>query len=221
MNLIFITTGCLSQRAVEQKQQQVLSTIVLMLDVITSFNFAASLVDGCCVNVKLSSLASQLSSSLLTRILYSLLYCAFCCLSPATVRVLYIVTRPHNCSCAYFVSLFYTRLFSSFHKLRVMPLRSFNLNPQRPYCPVAIATDDAHSYAQHLSPQISRCDVTPYLALWRHATSRAVTSPFPGYTPHVTAKPKTLSRQKVKTELKVVDLFSKSNGIASHSHANG
>jgi hypothetical protein len=150
----------------KKKQQQVLSTIVLMLDVITSFNFAASLVDGCCVNVKLSSLAPRLLISLLTCILYSLLYCTFCCLSPETVRVLYIVTRPHDCSCAYFVFLFYTRLFSSFHKLRVMPLRS--LNPQWPYCPVAIAMDDAHSYVQHLSPQISRCDVTPHLALWHN-----------------------------------------------------
>jgi hypothetical protein len=39
--------------------------------------------------------------------------------------------------------------YSSYDKLRVTPLRS--LNPERPYCPVAIATDDAHSYATHLS----------------------------------------------------------------------
>jgi hypothetical protein len=47
---------------------------------------------------------------------------------------------------------------------------------------------------------ISPSDFTPDLTLWRHATSRAVTSPFPGSTPHVTAKPKTLSRQKRRLE---------------------
>jgi hypothetical protein len=44
-----------------------------------------------------------------------------------------------------------------------------------------------------------------HLSRWRHGSlsrkssrgrSHAVTSRFPGYTPHVTAKPKTLSRQK-------------------------
>jgi hypothetical protein len=44
-----------------------------------------------------------------------------------------------------------------------------------------------------------------HLSRWRHGSlsrksfrgrPHAVTSPFPGYTPHVTAKPKTLSRQK-------------------------
>jgi hypothetical protein len=59
------------------------------------------------------------------------------------------------------LSFYYLVDYSSFDKLRVMPLRS--LNPERPYCPVAIATDDTHSYAQHLSlwrHVISRCDVT-------------------------------------------------------------
>jgi hypothetical protein len=47
------------------------------------------------------------------------------------------------------LSFYYLVDYSSFDKLRVTPLRS--LNPERPYCPVAIATADAHSYAQRLS----------------------------------------------------------------------
>jgi hypothetical protein len=76
---------------------------------------------------------------------------------------------------------------------------------QRPYCPVAIATDDAHSYAQHLS-------------LWRHLISHAVTSPFPGYTPHVTAKPKTLSRQKfcIPRSFLVINVCNQGKALCSH-----
>jgi hypothetical protein len=56
------------------------------------------------------------------------------------------------------------------------------------------------------SQPISRGDVTADLS---RKSSRgrphAVTSPFPCYTPHVTAKPKTLSRQKFEplTHLKI------------------
>jgi hypothetical protein len=87
------------------------------------------------------------------------------------------------------LSFYYLVDYSSFDKLRVAPLRS--LNPERQYCSVAIATDDAHSYAQHLS-------------LWHHVISHALTSLFPAIHPMLQRNQR---RYHVKTHLNTFKIY--------------
>jgi hypothetical protein len=66
-------------------------------------------------------------------------------------------------------------------------------------------------HSSHIATiDISRSDVTPDLS----SAFQTVTSPFPSHTPHVPAKPKTLSRQKV-----VIDKYGwdGGGGVGTHS----